>query len=440
MFRVARIRSNHQVLWENETHGSSSYCRPILLFPAKETYGNCKFVADLQKERKDINFDIKVRENSVRVKVSASLCMLDGKLKSLLSGLGGAYCVMCTASRISGNDIDMIKCGFPIDRSIQQIKEICEKLQIYDDSEETFQIKKTKNDYHTRMVVTQYPISIEDIFFISPLHASLRNFDWLLKVVYHASAGHLSWSESRTSISNRTSRAMDFVNDYQEKIQKYVLSKTGILIDAPDSTGHGGSSNTGNVVKSILYTENRKLLTEFIESNQLREKVDKLLLNVAVILSVVYSNKSVNITEYASFCTQTALRAKEMLDSNGEPWISIPPTTHMLLAHSAQLIIDNGNKGLLIYTESGLEANHKYLRQFRQNNARKTSNFSNLTDCLKKLRIKSDPVIAKITKRNKCTFCRENDRTIRSCSKKRDTFSVATEYEHLLDVMLTSEN
>ena len=49
------------------------------------------------------------------------------------------------------------------------------------------------------------------------------------------------------------------------------------------------------------------------------------------------------------------------------PWIKMSPSSHIVLAHSAELIERNDHKGLLNFTEFGIEANNKFLRQYRIN-------------------------------------------------------------------------
>ena len=51
------------------------------------------------------------------------------------------------------------------------------------------------------------------------------------------------------------------------------------------------------------------------------------------------------------------------------------------------------HKGLGQYTENPLENCHKYLREFRTNLARKTSEDDNLTDCFKRLYLMSSSFI-----------------------------------------------
>lgn len=90
-------------------------------------------------------------------------------------------------------------------------------------------------------------------------------------------------------------------------------------------------------------------------------------------------------------------------------------SVHNLLFHSAELIEDNGEKGLMIYCEQGLEDNNKFLRQFRSNFARKTNQHANLIDCFNRLWIKSDPVISKSTRESVWKNCLSAKHAVRSC-------------------------
>ena len=115
------------------------------------------------------------------------------------------------------------------------------------------------------------------------------------------------------------------------------------------------------------------------------------------------------------------------------PWIELSPSAHIVLAHSAELIADNGNKGLLNYSESGLEANNKFLRQYRLNRSRKTSQFDNLSDCINRLWDKSDPIVAKGRERLSCRHCKGVGHTIRSCADmKAELSGCNSEFESLL--------
>lgn len=75
------------------------------------------------------------------------------------------------------------------------------------------------------------------------------------------------------------------------------------------------------------------------------------------------------------------------------PEAALSPTVHKVLAHSPELIINNGNYGLLRLSEEGLEAVNKLLRRIRECLSRKTSQEANVTDCLHRLWSQSDPVV-----------------------------------------------
>lgn len=98
------------------------------------------------------------------------------------SGIHGAYCALCTSTREDANDIRNIRNGFKINRSLEEMKAVCEKNLHLEEN-------RKKNDYGERLGVTNTAITIEPLNGISPLHTSLRSFDWILKLCYHATAG-----------------------------------------------------------------------------------------------------------------------------------------------------------------------------------------------------------------------------------------------------------
>ena len=158
-----------------------------------------------------------------------------------------------------------------------------------------------------------------------------------------------------------------------------------------------------------MNTHYRKLLTHGISNSGLREEIDEIVLKMAVILSIINSNRKVNVDEYHEFCRDTYLKIANI------KWIEFTSTVHIVLGHSHGLIRENNNTGLLNYTECGIEANNKFLRQYRINKSRKTSQFDNLSDCINRLWDKSDPLVVKYRERLSCTHCKGVGHTIRSC-------------------------
>ena len=138
-------------------------------------------------------------------------------------------------------------------------------------------------------------------------------------------------------------------------------------------------------------------------------------------LVVINSNKKVNIPVVNEFCQNTSLLVKSV------PWIHIIPRAHVVLMHSAELIEGNNQIGLLNFTECGLEANNKFLRQYRMNYSRKTSQFDNLSNYLNRLWDKSDPMVNKTCERLHCSPCNTQCHTVRSCMELKKT-----EFEDLM--------
>ena len=144
---------------------------------------------------------------------------------------------------------------------------------------------------------------------------------------------------------------------------------------------------------------------------------------------MINSNRKVRVPEYKDFCTETYLLIKEV------DWIVIAPTIHMILAHSAELILDNKCYGLLNFSESGIEANNKFLRQYRVNYSRKTNQYDNLTDCINRLWDKSDIAMLKFRERLHCSYCSSQGHIAKSCSELKSKHpSCSTEFDNLLSL------
>ena len=177
----------------------------------------------------------------------------------------------------------------------------------------------------------------------------------------------------------------------------------------------------------MLNTGHRKLLTQGIDSIELRAKIEQLVLNISVILTIINSDRKVKVEEFREFCRTTYLHVASI------PWIEFSPSAHMVLGHSAELIEQNGNTGLLNFSESGLEANNKFLRLYRINKSRKTNQFDNLSDCINRLWDKSDPSVMKTRERLVCKHCNQTGHTIRSCVElKAAIHGCNNEYDSLL--------
>ena len=50
--------------------------------------------------------------------------MFDGKMSGILTGAGGAKCQLCTATFAELHDIELVRSGFPINRTISAARDI----------------------------------------------------------------------------------------------------------------------------------------------------------------------------------------------------------------------------------------------------------------------------------------------------------------------------
>ena len=111
------------------------------------------------------------------------MSMIDGKMRQMLSGQGGAFCMLCTCSR---EDAVCLMNSFSINKTGAQKTEIWRRLSSGD-------LIKRPHDQHVRLGVTREPlIDLESIASVSPLHAQLRFFDFLVKIIYHLNANILT--------------------------------------------------------------------------------------------------------------------------------------------------------------------------------------------------------------------------------------------------------
>ena len=143
--------------------------------------------------------------------------MVDGKMRSILSGLGGAFCHICTCSRTEAVDIEH---SFSIDRSTEEINLIWDKLH-------SGEMVRKAGDYDLRQGVTQEPIvEWESISSLSPLHCMLRAFDFIMKIIYHLHALSYTWSDKD-----------DHLTQSKREVRNRIKTLTNVAVDVPDSTG-----------------------------------------------------------------------------------------------------------------------------------------------------------------------------------------------------------
>ena len=159
-----------------------------------------------------------------KIYVILKMSLVDGKMRNILSGLGGAFCMLCTCT--CDEAIYPDHC-FTINRTGEQIDDIWRKLS-------SGEIVKKPCDYSTRLGVTREPIvDLESIASVSPLHSLLRLFDFILKIIYHLNAELFIWSDEKKVLGNK------YLDLQKSKVTLRTCIKEGtnISVDMPDSTG-----------------------------------------------------------------------------------------------------------------------------------------------------------------------------------------------------------
>ena len=97
----------------------------VALLAQKENQESIKFLMDtiinlnvvlIEQEK------ILIPQGEINFKILRT--MFDGKMSSILSGAGGAHCQLCTASFADLKDLQLVRTGFTINRTISSAREI----------------------------------------------------------------------------------------------------------------------------------------------------------------------------------------------------------------------------------------------------------------------------------------------------------------------------
>ena len=168
------------VLFTEKQSNSPNAMRPVFVIMGKESLSNLADVKIAFNQRIAIKeFVLKYRDYVYNIIIDAEMSCIDGKMRTLLSGLGGAFCLLCFVPlRVaSGRDGDF-SFYFDITRTAEDTMSVYKQLVCSDDK-----IKKQKGDYSTRGGLTQEPLILEDLNMVSPLHCKMRVFSFVLTLI-----------------------------------------------------------------------------------------------------------------------------------------------------------------------------------------------------------------------------------------------------------------
>ena len=181
-------------LWTNPCPNSLSH-RPIALLALGESEDNVKLLmkSTVNPQTRSLKFNGMER----LLWTSQGVCLTQKCQLFLMDQ--AASCHLCTSTRDQLKDIDIIKKGFPINRSIESA------FQIFEDVDEDEFLSLPSKD---RFGITHKPLSDENILSASPLHGYLRVFGWLMQLVYHLLSGEERWTPSSSKIHQKNTESM----------------------------------------------------------------------------------------------------------------------------------------------------------------------------------------------------------------------------------------
>ena len=349
---------------------------------------------------------IGVDGRKINVDVEIQLTILDGKARLVCLGLGGAYCVMCFASKETAHDQQKISEGFSIERDIESIKKDFERLK-EPDSNGDFIVPRKRKDYSVRRGLTEKPLTEHDVCQdFSVLHSYIRFLAFILNLIYRFNADVLLWGPGKL----QTDPQKDWLKNSEATIKENAKLNLGLKLDQPNQN-IGGTSDTGNTAKRFFSFKSRSIVISLLKcSDAQKAATERFLQRASIILRIVSCGRKIDVESFAKYCQECYL---DLIESF--PWIEIPQTVHAVLAHAAERIKINDCYGLRDLSEQGLEGSNKIIRNAREKAARKTSLSNNLLDVMSFLWYRSDPIIRAEKRQLLCSRCYSRDHTARGC-------------------------
>ena len=216
-------------------------------------------------------------------------------------------------------------------------------------------------------------------FGVSPCHALMRIFDFLLKTGYDT-----AFKAPYKSALHAELRAIG-----KKRIQDEIFHHFGVRVDEPRQ--NGGNSTTGNAARRCL-AEPEKLA-------EILKIPAKLIILARTLCMAVASKSYVDLDKLHNLGQELKREFQNYFVINGSPWRKMPNTLHRIADHSRDILSKFPcPPGYL--SEEGSESNNKVIRHARLFNARKTSRINNLTDITTLLLCTSDPKILKINEKD----------------------------------------
>ena len=372
------------VTWYSSEQGANcpQNIRPLGIFPAKEDKEllrdvipkiECE-VARIKAEGITVVVD---GNDYVATCKGALLTMVDGKMVTSLLQLEGAYCTMCSKGQLECHNSDVIKSGFLIDRSVDNVRELA--LSLCDP--DTGEIIKKKGDYSVRQGVCDKPITDSDVTKNIPVcHAKIRSFEWFIELLVRY-LSHMKWYSTSKPVKITTEDKESY-KVARDRVKCELYQKLAVNI------GNPGEMVTGAAFAAFSSDHATDVITSLV-ADDYKDSFKFIHLGLCAVVKVINSQKRrVNTVELREISQSVLLKIVESF-----PWAVISPSVHRILSHGWERIQLNDGFGLGNISEEGLEALNKWIRRLRVSGSRTVSTVLNFTDTFNHLWDRSRPVI-----------------------------------------------
>ena len=297
-----------------------------------------------------------------------------------------------------------IKEGFKIDRTAADTRKIFES--VLEDGEIVIKPK----DFAVRSGVTKEPLSDSDQHNITITHSYINGCTWFMKVLYRCHSDYQKWEE-KAGLEKILKK--DVVRDT-------IKEKTGLRLDYVCSAGgKGGTSTDGKQGRRFFSDELNPVINDLLATRSSRKhqaNILKLHKQMSIILRIISCTRKIDVKKFDEHCKETMINI-----ASNFPWVLLNHTLHGAIQHSAELIEMNGGESLGGYSEEGLEANNKDIRNYLEHLSRKTGTNQQIEDVMNRLLERSNPYLGSITSRyiqgKSCSICAATDHTARSHTK-----------------------
>ena len=163
------------------------------------------------------------------------------KFKKVISGQGGADCLLCSFKQETWMDKHQIEEGFPITTTADLISSLYDQLSTPDG-----EITKCKDDYDSRRGLTQKPITSSDQWSICVTHSYINCTEWFIKLLARLNSQYYQWVEKSNCYG-------DHIRAGKERVRDIIESETGVRVNQIcGAHGKGGGSTDGNTGRGFF--------------------------------------------------------------------------------------------------------------------------------------------------------------------------------------------